>query len=61
MLQKSKDLKVITYKLDLNQPLIDEDKDADLAILTLEADVLPGEDVAEYIAEECDVDQFCHA
>ena len=28
MIQKSKDLKVITYKLDLNQPLIDEDKDA---------------------------------
>ena len=33
-----------------------EDKDADLAILTLEADVLPGEEVAQYIAEECDVD-----
>ena len=33
-----------------------EDKDADLAILTLEADVLPGEDVAQYIADECDVD-----
>ena len=33
-----------------------EDKDADLAILTLEADVLPGEDVAQYIADECNVD-----
>ena len=32
-----------------------EDKEADLAILTLEADVLPGEDVAAYIAEECNV------
>ncbi|MCC7554125.1 MAG: methenyltetrahydromethanopterin cyclohydrolase [Methanobacteriaceae archaeon] len=30
--------------------------DADIAILTLESDVLPGEDVAEYIAEECNVD-----
>ena len=33
-----------------------EDKDADLAILTLEADVLPGDEVAQYIADECDVD-----
>ena len=33
-----------------------DDKGADLAILTLEADVLPGVEVAEYIAEECDVD-----
>ena len=33
-----------------------EDKEADLAILTLEADVLPGEDVAQYIADECNVD-----
>ena len=32
-----------------------EDKEADLAILTLEADVLPGEDVAAYIAEEYNV------
>ena len=32
-----------------------EDKEADLAILTLEADVLPGEEVAAYIAEECNV------
>ena len=30
--------------------------DADLAILTLESDVLPGEDVAQYVADECDVD-----
>ena len=30
--------------------------DADLAILTLESDVLPTEEVAEYIAEECGVD-----
>lgn len=29
---------------------------ADLAILTLEADVLPGEDVAQYVADECNVD-----
>ena len=33
-----------------------EDTEADLAILTLEADVLPGEDVAQYIADECNVD-----
>ena len=33
-----------------------EDKDADLAILTLEADVLPGDEVAQYIADECNVD-----
>ena len=33
-----------------------EDKDADLAILTLEADVLPGDEVAQYIADECSVD-----
>ena len=33
-----------------------DDKGADLAILTLEADVLPGDDVAQYIADECDVD-----
>lgn len=30
--------------------------DADIAILTLESDVLPGEDVSEYIAKECNVD-----
>lgn len=30
--------------------------DADIAILTLEADVLPGEDVAEAIAKDCNVD-----
>ncbi len=30
--------------------------DADIAILTLESDVLPTEEVAEYIAEECKVD-----
>lgn len=30
--------------------------DADIAILTLEADVLPGEDVAQYVADECGVD-----
>lgn len=29
--------------------------DADIAILTLEADKLPGEDVTDMIAEECDV------
>lgn len=29
--------------------------DADIAILTLEADQLPGEDVTDYIAEECNV------
>ena len=33
-----------------------KDEEADLAILTLEADVLPGEDVAQYIADECGVD-----
>ena len=33
-----------------------EDSEADLAILTLEADVLPGDDVAKYIADECNVD-----
>ena len=33
-----------------------EDSEADLAILTLEADVLPGGDVAQYIADECNVD-----
>ena len=33
-----------------------EDKDADLAILTLEADVLPDDEVAQYIADECNVD-----
>ena len=30
--------------------------DADIAILTLESDVLPTEEVADYIAEECKVD-----
>ncbi len=35
---------------------IDYKDDADLAILTLEADVLPGEDVAQYVADECGVD-----
>ena len=30
--------------------------DADLAILTLEADVIPGADVAQYVADECKVD-----
>lgn len=30
--------------------------DADIAILTLESDVLPTEEVAEYIAKECKVD-----
>ena len=33
-----------------------DDKGADLAILTLEADVLPGVEVAQYVADECDVD-----
>ena len=33
-----------------------EDSEADLAILTLEADVLPDDDVAKYIADECNVD-----
>ena len=33
-----------------------EDTEADIAILTLEADVLPGEDVAQHIADECNVD-----
>lgn len=33
-----------------------KDDDSDLAILTLEADVLPGEDVAEAIANDCAVD-----
>lgn len=32
------------------------DEEADIAILTLEADVLPGEDVAANIAEECKLD-----
>lgn len=32
-----------------------EDEDPQIAILTLEADVLPGEDVAQYIADECNV------
>lgn len=35
---------------------IDYKDDADIAILTLEADVLPGEDVAQYVADECGVD-----
>ncbi|MBE6513016.1 MAG: methenyltetrahydromethanopterin cyclohydrolase [Methanobrevibacter olleyae] len=35
---------------------IDYKDEADIAILTLEADVLPGEDVAQYIADECGVD-----
>ena len=35
---------------------IDYKDEADIAILTLEADVLPGEDVAAYIADECGVD-----
>lgn len=35
---------------------IDYKDDADFAILTLEADVLPGEDVAQYVADECGVD-----
>ena len=30
--------------------------DADIAILTLESDVLPTEEVAQYIADECNVD-----
>lgn len=32
------------------------DTESDIAILTLEADVLPGEDVAEAIAKECNVE-----
>ena len=35
---------------------IDYKDEADIAILTLEADVLPGDDVAAYIADECGVD-----
>ena len=35
---------------------IDYKDDSDIAILTLEADVLPGEDVAQYVADECGVD-----
>jgi len=35
---------------------INYEDDADIAILTLEADVLPGEDVAEAIATDCNVD-----
>lgn len=35
---------------------IDYKDDADIAILTLEADVLPGEDVAQYVADECGVE-----
>lgn len=35
---------------------INYEDDADIAILTLESDSLPTDDVAEYIAEECGVD-----
>ena len=35
---------------------IDYKDDADIAILALESDVLPGEDVADVIAKECNVD-----
>ena len=35
---------------------IDYKDDADIAILTLESDVLPTEEVADYIAEECKVE-----
>ena len=34
---------------------IDYKDEADIAILTLEADVIPGEDVTQYIADECNV------
>lgn len=33
-----------------------EDSEANVAILTLEADVLPGEDVAQAIADDCNID-----